>query len=241
MFSFRSSSHKTIKQIVAVLVNIISDGQQFKRHLFVTLSPLAQASSHLLLSIHLSPPRMVPSPSEKGGSSVGPASPSRKENYATETCTTNENNTSVLEEAGPGVPGRMTCCGESRKETTMPMTLLSTRKTFNIGTWNVRTMYKAGKTATVTAEMRRFNLAVVGLCETRWTQSGQLLLTTGELILYSGHGVFLDAPHSEGVAQVIHVSGLSLSPAANNSSHGASFLTLSLSSSSTARNGRGPV
>ena len=76
---------------------------------------------------------------------MGPAPPPRKENYATETCTTNENNTSVLEEAGPGLPGRMTRCGESRKEATMPMTLLSTRKTLNIGTWNVRTMYEAGK------------------------------------------------------------------------------------------------
>ena len=118
---------------------------------------------------------------------MGPALPPRKENYATETCTTNENNTSVLEEAGPGLPGRLTCCGESRKEATMPMTLLSTRKTLNIGTWNVRTMYEAGKTAQVTAEMRRFNLAVLGLCETRWTQSGQLRLTTGEMLLYSGH------------------------------------------------------
>ena len=85
--------------------------------------------------------------SEKGGgSSVGPAPQPRKENYATETCTTNENNTSVLEEAGPGLPGRMTCCGESRKEATMPMTLLSTRKTLKLRTSNMRTMYEAGKT-----------------------------------------------------------------------------------------------
>ena len=109
---------------------------------------------------------------------MGPAPPPRKENYATETCTTNENNTSVLEEAGPGLPGRMTCCGESRKEATMPMTLISTRTTLNIGTWNVQTMNEAGKTAQVTAEMRIFNLAVLGLCETRWTQSGELRLTT---------------------------------------------------------------
>ena len=40
---------------------------------------------------------------------MGPAPQPRKENYATEKCTTNENNTSVLEEAGPGLPGRMTC------------------------------------------------------------------------------------------------------------------------------------
>ncbi|KAI0214832.1 hypothetical protein LSAT2_033165, partial [Lamellibrachia satsuma] len=72
----------------------------------------------------------------------------------------------------------MKCCGQSRKEATMPTTLLSTRKKLNIGTWNVRTMYEAGKTAQVAAEMRRFNLALLGLCETRWTQSGRLRLTT---------------------------------------------------------------
>ena len=63
-------------------------------------------------------------------------------------------------------------------------------------------MYEAGKTAQVTTEMRRFNLAVLGLCETRWTQSGQLRLTTGELILYSGHEEE-DAPHSEGVGLLL--------------------------------------
>ena len=84
----------------------------------------------------------------------------------------------------------------------MPTTLLSTRKKLNIGTWNVRTMYKAGKTAQVAAEIRRFNLALLGLCETRWTQSGRLRLTTGEIILYSGHEED-DAPHSEGVALLL--------------------------------------
>ena len=93
----------------------------------------------------------------------------------------------------------MKCCGQSRKEATMPTTLLSTRKNLNIGTWNVRTMYEAGKTAQVAAEMRRFNLALLGLCETRWIQSGRLRLTTGEIVLYSGHEED-DAPHSEGVA-----------------------------------------
>ena len=82
---------------------------------------------------------------------MGPTPPSRKGHYATETCRTNVTNTSVLEEAGPGLPGRMTCCGENRKEATMPMTLLSTRTSLNIGTWNVRTMYDAGKTEQVAA------------------------------------------------------------------------------------------
>ena len=51
-------------------------------------------------------------------------------------------------------------------------------------------------------EMRRFNLALLGLCETRWTQSGRLRLTTGDIILYSGHEED-DAPHSEWVALLL--------------------------------------
>ena len=127
--------------------------------------------------------------------------PVKKPN-ATETFTTNKTTTSVLEEVGPGLPGRMKCCGQSRKEATMPTTLLSTRTNLNIGTWNVRTMYEAGKTAQMAAEMRRFNLAILGFCETRCTQSGRLRLTTGEIILYSGHEED-DAPHSEGVALLL--------------------------------------
>ena len=80
---------------------------------------------------------------------MGPAPPPRKENYATETCTTNENNTSVVEEAGTGLSGHMACFGESGNEATLPITFLSTRETLNIGNWNVRTMYEAGIAAQV--------------------------------------------------------------------------------------------
>ena len=84
----------------------------------------------------------------------------------------------------------------------MPTTLLSTRKNVYIGIWNVRTMYDTGETAQVAAEMRRFNLALLGLCETRWPQSEQLRLTTGEIILYSGHEED-DTPHLEGVTLLL--------------------------------------
>jgi hypothetical protein len=60
-------------------------------------------------------------------------------------------------------------------------------------------MYETGKAAQVATEMRNYKLEVLGLCETRWTQSGQQRLTTGELILYSGHEAE-DAHHTEGVA-----------------------------------------
>ena len=40
------------------------------------------------------------------------------------------------------------------------------------------------------------------MCETRWLQSGQLRLATGEELLYSGH-TEEGAPHTEGVALML--------------------------------------
>ena len=72
-------------------------------------------------------------------------------------------------------------------EAAVPKTILSIRAITTFGTWNVRTMYEAGKTAQVAAEMRKHNLAILGINEARWTGTGQRRLTTGELLLYSGH------------------------------------------------------
>ena len=47
--------------------------------------------------------------------------------------------------------------------------------------------------------MRNCNITVLGLFETRWTQSGQMRLTTGEMVLYSGHEE-VNAPHTKVVA-----------------------------------------
>lgn len=90
----------------------------------------------------------------------------------------------------------MTLGGESRKEATEPI-LLSTRRT-HIGTWNIRTMYDTDKTKQVAAEMKNNNLILLGISETRWTQTGQRRLMTGELLLYSGHEK-TDAPPTQGV------------------------------------------
>ena len=91
--------------------------------------------------------------------------------------------------------------GESRKAATKPTTLLTTRK-ITIGTWNVRTMYEAGKMAQVSAEMRRNRLTILGISETRWTQAGQRRLISGELLLYSGHEEE-EAIHTQGVGLML--------------------------------------
>ena len=60
-------------------------------------------------------------------------------------------------------------------------------------------MFEANKAAQIARERRAYNITVLGLCETRWTQSGQVRLNTGEIILYSGYEEE-DAHHTEGVA-----------------------------------------
>ncbi|KAJ3589791.1 hypothetical protein NHX12_010632 [Muraenolepis orangiensis] len=91
----------------------------------------------------------------------------------------------------------MTACMENRKETVRSKLLTSRRPT--IATWNVRTMYAGGKAAVIAEEMKRYGISLLGLGETRWLQSGQVKLASGETILYSGHPED-SAPHTEGVA-----------------------------------------
>ena len=67
-----------------------------------------------------------------------------------------------------------------------------------MGTWNVRTMYETEKTFQAAAEMRVYQLLLLGISETRWTQSGRKKLHSGELLLYSGHED-VDSPHTQGV------------------------------------------
>ena len=47
---------------------------------------------------------------------------------------------------------------ESGKEAAMPTPLLTPKATTLFGTWNVRTMYEAGKSAQIAAEMTAYNL-----------------------------------------------------------------------------------
>ena len=103
----------------------------------------------------------------------------------------------------------MTPCGESREssEATGSSTLLSSRN-ITIGSWNVRTLNQTGKTAQVAAEMRNYNLALLGVSETRWTQTGQRRLLSGEMLLFSGHEED-NAPHTEGVAFMLSRSAQS--------------------------------
>ena len=63
-------------------------------------------------------------------------------------------------------------------------------------------MFETGKTPQVSTVMRQYNIAALGLCETRWTQSRQIRLSTGETLLYSGHQED-NSPHMEGVGLML--------------------------------------
>ena len=75
--------------------------------------------------------------------------------------------------------------GQSRKDPTDPRPSPS-NKSLRIASWNVRTMYEAGKSSQVSQEMKRYRLHILGVSETHWIQSGQKQLSSGEQILYSG-------------------------------------------------------
>jgi hypothetical protein len=96
----------------------------------------------------------------------------------------------------------MTRAGESLREASSPTSLLTTKAKTRIGTWNIRTLYESGKSAQVASEMRRYNIKVLGLCETRWNGSGQTRLSSGETIIYSGHED-ADHDHTQGVALLL--------------------------------------
>ena len=88
--------------------------------------------------------------------------------------------------------------GESLREASAPTTLLTTKTKTRIWTWNIHTLYEAGKSAQVCCEMKRYNLKILGLCETRWTGTRRTRLTSGDKIFNSGYEE--GQPHMHGVA-----------------------------------------
>lgn len=59
---------------------------------------------------------------------------------------------------------------------------------------------KIEKLAQITAEMRRYKLHVLGVSESRWTDSGRMRTTTGETLFNSGRE---DGQRHEGVAVIL--------------------------------------
>ena len=91
---------------------------------------------------------------------------------------------SVDDEHIPNPKGRMSSDSAVLKTRNRPL---------KIGTWNVRTLYQAGKLDNAIYEMNKMKLDILGIAETRWTDNGKIRRDT-HTIIYSGgqehkHGV----------------------------------------------------
>ena len=71
-------------------------------------------------------------------------------------------------------------------EAAKPTPLLTSKTKPKIATWNIRTMYEAGKAAQVAAEINNNKVSILGLCETRRTVRTSKTAKR-EKNLYSGH------------------------------------------------------
>ena len=130
---------------------------------------------------------------------MGLTTPSCKKNFVTETRTVRNSTFNILGDDGASDIERMMARGQSREDST-GLKPLSSNKPLRIASWNVRTMYEAGKCHQVLTEMKRYRLHILGISESHWIQSGQKRLGTGEHILYSSRE---EKPHREGVALII--------------------------------------
>ena len=64
--------------------------------------------------------------------------------------------------------------------------VLKTRgEILNIGTWNVRTLYRSGKLDNAVQEMNRMSIDILGLSEVRWTENG-IIAKDKYTMIYSG-------------------------------------------------------
>lgn len=76
--------------------------------------------------------------------------------------------------------------------------LLKPKTITRIAYWNVRTLYAAGTLQEVAREMKKYQVDVLGISETRWIGCGNERLSTGEQFIYSGKKE-PNASHERGV------------------------------------------
>lgn len=85
------------------------------------------------------------------------------------------------------------------------MTTFANPKRLRFGTWNVKTLYQAGKLAQASRILESYGLSFLGLSEMRWNQNGQMVTTKGHLVLWSGMPNANDI-HQRGVGMLVHRS-----------------------------------
>ena len=132
------------------------------------------------------------------GLGVGPATLRHKRLHCYRNTRRIPRDTSAWGANGPLARRPMTPGSESQVhlEAARPTTIISSRTTTTIRTWNVRAMYETGKKAQVASEIRNYRLSILGISESRWTGSSWRLLITEKVLLLSGHEQE-NAPHTQ--------------------------------------------
>ena len=69
--------------------------------------------------------------------------------------------------------------------------VFDTRRNMKIATWNVRTMYQAGKLKNITNEATRLKVDILGLAEGRWLDLRNFQCASHTLIFTGATGVEL--------------------------------------------------
>lgn len=87
---------------------------------------------------------------------------------------------------------------------TMRLVHKDKEKIMKVATWNVRTLYQAGKLGNAVKEMKRLKIDVLGMSEIRWPGSG-VVRADGAVMYYSGSAE-QDPNHRHGVAVAIDES-----------------------------------
>ena len=78
--------------------------------------------------------------------------------------------------------------------------LLTPKYKIRVGSWNVRTLYRAGKLQQVLREMTYYGVEILCVSEARWTDSERRILVSGHTIFYSGP---TDNLHRGGIAVIV--------------------------------------
>ena len=77
---------------------------------------------------------------------------------------------------------------------------IRSRENFAIGTRNVRTLRPAGKLEQLTHAISRYHWNIVGLCEMRWKNFGEMSTDDGHKVYFSGE----EGKHEYGIGFLVH-------------------------------------
>ena len=98
---------------------------------------------------------------------------------------------SIPDRSSPGTRTALSVSHQGRREkyaTGEKQQNIRGRDNITIGTWNVRTLNQVGKLQELTHEIDSYKWHILGLCETRWKNCGEIQTHEGHKLYFSGEG-----------------------------------------------------